>query len=69
MRPIDTQEIQTETDQLTQRREYLNNELEEVDHLKRRLPDLDEERARLAEKFKEKKDALETRSGTGERGC
>lgn len=58
MRPIDTDEIQVEIDQLVDERESLKQELAEIDELKRELPDLERERTRLRERIEDKKSEL-----------
>ncbi len=53
MRPVDTDEIQDEIDQLIQRRDELDRQLEEVDGLKDRLPTLEKRRTELQAQIEE----------------
>ena len=47
MRPVDTAEIQAEIERLVDERRAVDDELEELEKLKRRLPSLEEERTEL----------------------
>jgi len=58
MRPVDTDEIQAEIDDLLRRREEIDRELEELDDLKDRLPALESDRARLEDEIEEAKAEL-----------
>ncbi|MCY4729957.1 chromosome segregation protein SMC [Natronomonas gomsonensis] len=59
MRPVDTDEIQSEIDQLLDERRQLSDELDELDSLKNRLPSLEEERTQLQNQIEEKQAELE----------
>ena len=59
MRPVDTDEIQAEIDQLIKKRRQISDELKELDDLKNRLPSLEEDRTCLENQIKKKKAALE----------
>ena len=61
MRPIDTEQIETEIDQLVEERQRLKQELEEIEGLKGTLPELEEERTRLRTEIEEKKAELEAK--------
>jgi septal ring factor EnvC (AmiA/AmiB activator) len=58
MRPIDTDAIQTEIEQLETERRQLDDQLNELDDLKQRLPELEAERQRLDNQIDEKRDEL-----------
>jgi DNA repair exonuclease SbcCD ATPase subunit len=58
MRPIDTDAIQAEIEQLESERRQLDNQLDELDDLKQRLPDLEAKRQRLDDHIDEKRDEL-----------
>jgi len=55
MRPVDTDEIQAEIDLLIKERRQVDEELEELDDLKNRLPSFEEDRTRLESQIEEKK--------------
>ena len=59
MRPVDTDDIQAEIDRLVKERRQVDDELQELDGLKDRLPSLEEERTRLESQIDEKKADLE----------
>ena len=59
MRPVDTDEIQAEIDRLVKERRQVDDEIQELDGLKDRLPSLEEERTRLESQIDEKKADLE----------
>jgi chromosome segregation ATPase len=59
MRPVDTDEIQTEIDQLLNKRRQISDELDELDSLKDRLPSLEEERTQLQTQIDEKQTELQ----------
>jgi len=59
MRPVDTDEIQSEIDQLLNERRQISDELDELDSLKNRLPSLEEERTQLENQIEEKQAELE----------
>jgi chromosome segregation ATPase len=58
MRPIDTDAIRTEIDQLEDERRQLDDQLDKLDTLKQDLPDLEAERQRLDSQIDEKRDEL-----------
>jgi DNA repair exonuclease SbcCD ATPase subunit len=58
MRPVDTDAIQAEIDRLVSKRESMNDELEEIEELKGRLPGLEERRNELRDRIEAKADAL-----------
>jgi len=58
MRPIDTDEIQSEIDRLVDRRREVSQELDELDELKARLPALEEKRTGLQADIEETEDEL-----------
>lgn len=58
MRPIDTDSIQAEVEQLVEKRQHLDEQLDELDELKSQLPSLEEKRNRLQNQIDEKKTAL-----------
>mgnify|MGYP000274207094 CR=1 FL=1 len=59
MRPVDTDEIQSEIDQLLDERRQISDKLDELDSLKNRLPSLEEERTQLQNQIEEKQAELE----------
>lgn len=61
MRPIDTEEIQTDIERLRKERESLKQELDEIDELKGDLPKLEERRTNLQEQIEEKQTELESK--------
>jgi len=58
-RPVDTDAIQAEIDDLVDERQRIGDRLDELDSLKRRLPTLEQERAQLIEDIDAKREALE----------
>lgn len=58
IRPIDTEKIQAEIEQYIERRDQLEQDLDEIDALKGKLPDLEAERSRLQEEIEAKQDEL-----------
>ena len=59
MRPVDTEAIEAELDQLVDERKELEAELNEIDSLKEKLPGLEEERTRLEKQIEERHADLE----------
>lgn len=59
MRPVDTDEIQSEIDRLLDERRRVSNELEELQDLKGQLPKLEEEKTQLEKEIEEKKAEIE----------
>jgi peptidoglycan hydrolase CwlO-like protein len=60
MRPVDTDEIQTEIDQLLEERRQISDEFDELDSLKDRLPSLEQKRTQLRNQIEEKTAELES---------
>ncbi len=60
MRPIDTDEIQSEIQRLVTQRQQISDELDELDSLKGQLPGLEERRTALREKVEDTKEELES---------
>ncbi|WP_458210558.1 archaea-specific SMC-related protein [Haladaptatus sp. NG-SE-30] len=58
MRPVDTDAIQAEIEQLETEKRQLDDELSELDSLKQQLPGLEEERTRLETEIEEKQAEL-----------
>jgi chromosome segregation ATPase len=58
MQPVDTDEIQTEIEHLVEERRHVEEELDELDSLKGRLPSLEKERTRLEDQIEETKTDL-----------
>ena len=58
MRPIDTDEIQAEIDQLLEKRREISEELDELEDLKGRLPSLEEKRTQLNKEIEETQSEL-----------
>lgn len=58
MRPIDTDEIQTEIDRLLEKRREISEELDELESRKGRLPSLEEQRTQLNEEIEETQSEL-----------
>ena len=58
MRPVDTDEIQTEIDRLLDRRNELDRQLEELDELKSQRPALEERRTKLEAEVEKARDDL-----------
>ena len=58
MRPVDTEEIQAEANRLVEERKDLEDELEQIQSLKGRLPGLEEKRTKLQNKIAEKREEL-----------
>lgn len=59
MRPIDTDSLRTEIDQLEAEKRDLEQEIDQLDILENRLPDLEQDRSDLDEQIAQKRDALE----------
>ncbi|MFD1632877.1 archaea-specific SMC-related protein (plasmid) [Haloplanus ruber] len=60
MRPVDTEAIRTEIQQLERERSQIDDELDELDELKPKLPKLEQERTRLESDIEEKREELAT---------
>src|SRR6056297_557561 len=58
MRPIDTDRIQAEIEQLESEKRSLDERLDELESLSRRLPELEERRTRLESELEEKRSEL-----------
>jgi uncharacterized coiled-coil DUF342 family protein len=58
MRPVDTDEIESEIDRLVEERDALEAELEEIDELKEELPALEEKRTGLLDEIDEQRTEL-----------
>lgn len=58
MRPVDTDAIQAEIEELKHERQQLDDELSNLESLKQQLPDLEEERTQLQDEIAEKRTAL-----------
>ncbi len=61
MRPVDTEAIQNEIDQLVQERQSLKRRLEEIDDKKGELPQLEAQQTQLKDDIAEKKAELEAK--------
>ena len=61
MRPVDTDQIQREIERFVEKRHGLDQELEELDSLKDRLPSLEERRTQLEEEIEETRTELATK--------
>ncbi|WP_266082347.1 archaea-specific SMC-related protein [Haladaptatus caseinilyticus] len=61
MRPVDTDAIQADIEQLTTEKRQIDSELEELESLGKQLPELEEKRTRLEGEIEEKRAALETK--------
>jgi len=61
MRPVDTDEVQTEIDRLVRERKRIEEELEDIDSLKGKLPKLEERRTSLQNDIEEKREELEAK--------
>lgn len=61
MRPVDTEAIQDEIERLTQERQSLKRDLEEIEEVKGQLPGLEERRTQLNAAIDEKKAELEAK--------
>lgn len=59
MRPVDTDEIQSQIQMLQDERDEIDDRLDELDALKQRLPDLEAKRSRLEEQIETKESELE----------
>lgn len=59
MRPIDTEAIESEIDDLIEQRDALEADLEEIDELKGKLPELEKERTRLQREIDEVQSEIE----------
>jgi chromosome segregation ATPase len=60
MRPVDTDTIKAEIQQLEQRKKQIDGQLDELDELEDQLPDLEAKRTRLIDEIEELHDELET---------
>ncbi|AGB39799.1 archaea-specific SMC-related protein [Natronococcus occultus] len=60
MRPVDTEAIKAEIQQLEQRKKQIDSQLDELDDLENQLPDLEAKRTRLIDEINELRDELET---------
>ncbi|EFW90077.1 Kinetochore-Ndc80 complex, subunit Spc25 [Haladaptatus paucihalophilus DX253] len=58
MRPVDTDAIQAEIEELKNERQQLDDELSDLESLKQQLPELEEERTQLQDEIAEKRTAL-----------
>lgn len=63
MRPVDTDEIQTDIDRLVERRQEVDQELEEIESLKRQLPSLEEKRTSLRDRINDVQAKLAEKEG------
>ncbi|WP_276258925.1 archaea-specific SMC-related protein [Haloglomus litoreum] len=61
MRPVDTEEIESEIQRLVRKRESITEELDEIDSLKQEIPDLEAEQTRLEDEIEETKADLEAK--------
>ncbi|WP_458188837.1 archaea-specific SMC-related protein [Haladaptatus sp. NG-WS-4] len=61
MRPVDTEDIETEIDRLVKKRESLKRELDKITELKGDLPELEAERTQLQNQIDEKRAELEAK--------
>jgi DNA repair exonuclease SbcCD ATPase subunit len=61
MRPVDTDDIQSQIEGLVKERESLKEQLDEIDELKRELPEVEEQRTKLENQIEEKKEELEAK--------
>ncbi len=59
MRPVDTDQLQAEIEQLEAEKRQLSQELDELEGLDERLPELEEERTRLEQRLEDKREELE----------
>jgi len=59
MRPIDTEEIRAEIDRLLEERREIDDELEAIEQLQSRLPDLERRRTQLREDIEAKRSELD----------
>ena len=59
MRPVDTDAIQTEIEQLKSERRRVDDQLDELESIKERLPELEQRRNELEEQLEEKEAELE----------
>ena len=59
MRPVDTDALQAEIDQLEQEKRDLDREIEQLNTLEARVPELEKERSDLDERIEEKREDLE----------
>ncbi|MFA9418233.1 archaea-specific SMC-related protein [Natrinema sp. HArc-T2] len=60
MRPVDTGAIKTEIEQYEQRKREIDEQLDELDTLEQRLPDLEAKRTRVTDEIETLRDELET---------
>lgn len=58
MRPVDTDDIQTEIDRLVEERQDIDRELEDIKSLTGRLPELEERRTELEDRIESKREEL-----------
>jgi chromosome segregation ATPase len=61
MRPVDTERIQQEVQELTRERNDVDDRLDALEEKRRRLPELEQERTQLAERIAEKREELEAK--------
>lgn len=61
MRPVDTEEVQDEIDQLVSDRKRIEDEVEQIESLKTKLPDLESQRASIREDIEAKREELEAK--------
>ncbi|MFC6719888.1 archaea-specific SMC-related protein [Natrialbaceae archaeon GCM10025810] len=60
MRPVDTEEIQTEIERLEQRKSEIDGQLTNLDELETKLPELEEQRTRVVDEIETVEAKLET---------
>ncbi|RQG90939.1 archaea-specific SMC-related protein [Natrarchaeobius chitinivorans] len=60
LRPVDTDEIESEITQLTAEKEQISDELDRLESLKNELPSLESHRSDIESQIEEKQDELET---------
>jgi DNA repair exonuclease SbcCD ATPase subunit len=61
MRPVDTEAIQSKIDQLVQKRQSIERDLEEIENIKNKLPKLEEKHSQIQQEIDEKKTELEAK--------
>lgn len=61
MRPVDTDEIQAEINQLVAERQELDDQIAEINDLKNEVPDLETEQTRLESEIAEKREELDAK--------
>lgn len=59
MRPVDTEEIQSEIERCQRERDRIDEQLDEIDSLKQRLPKLEERKQELQDEVEEKRGELQ----------